>query len=416
MAESSQSHHESGAEESETPLVPVTRIGRYEIVRVIGQGGMGRVLLGRDSVLGRLVALKVLRDDLGLMPALRLELFDRMRHEARAAAALSHPNIVTLHDMGEEPAVGLYLVFEYVDGATLRDRLANGPLDAPTVARMARELGDALTVAHESGVIHRDLKPENVLLPRTGAKLADFGIARLPDSTLTGVGVVLGTPAYGAPEGLALAEFSPATDQFSFASTLYEAITGERAFTGEDAFAIAARVATEQPPPIPADATFDARLANIVLSRAMSKDPKNRYASCREFGAAFAEALERRPPVLVLPSVEQAPQSVTRSSIAPAHGPTLRGQNIAAGVGLLVIICLALIGHRAEEPEGDGASLKSASSAFAAKVDGHSAPHPHPPEHASSRPHAPTDVPSTTDGGVLDALQAAEAGATDLER
>src|ERR1700728_3679868 len=224
------------------------RIGRYEVLRLLGQGGMGRVLLAKDTVLGRHVAVKILRDDLGLPPEARAALFARMQQEARAAAAIEHPHLVTLHDMGEEPAVGLYLVFEYLTGPTLRDKIAEGPLDRVMVARMARDLGDALTTAHEAGVVHRDVKPENVILSPRGAKLTDFGIARLGDSTLTAVGSVLGTPAYSAPEALALGQFSPESDQFSLAATLFEAICTRRAFPGDDALTIAARIATEPAP------------------------------------------------------------------------------------------------------------------------------------------------------------------------
>src|SRR5271170_6178926 len=162
------------------------RIGRYDVEHLLGQGGMGRVLLARDTVLGREVALKILRDDLGLTPELKEQLVDRMRQEARAAAALSHPAMVTLHDMGEDEHVGLYLVFERIVGPTLRERLhEKGPLPPTEVARLARALGSALTHAHAAGVVHRDVKPENVMLSPTGPKLTDFGIARMPDSTLT---------------------------------------------------------------------------------------------------------------------------------------------------------------------------------------------------------------------------------------
>src|SRR5262245_10347270 len=113
-----------------------TNVGRYSVIRALGQGGMGRVLLAKDTVLGRMVALKVLRDDLVLAPELRTQLFDRMRQEARAAATLGHPNMVTLHDMGEEPGVGLYLVFEYIEGPTLRERLVDGPLPPDEVATL----------------------------------------------------------------------------------------------------------------------------------------------------------------------------------------------------------------------------------------------------------------------------------------
>ncbi|MGH7282794.1 MAG: serine/threonine-protein kinase, partial [Polyangiaceae bacterium] len=202
------------------------RIGRYDVIRLLGQGGMGRVLLAKDTVLGREVAVKVVRDDLGLPPEMREALFLRMKQEARAAAAVSHPNFVTLHDMGEEADVGVFLVFEYVKGNTLRERIAKGPLDADDVYKIARDVGAALDRAHEAGVIHRDVKPENVLISDTGPKLTDFGIARLPDSTLTRAGSVLGTAAYSAPEALALAEFSSASDQFSLAATLYESFGG----------------------------------------------------------------------------------------------------------------------------------------------------------------------------------------------
>ena len=350
-------------EATTTPAV-VKRIGRYEVVHVLGQGGMGRVLLARDTVLGRLVALKLVREDLGLPPEARLELFDRMRHEARAAAALSHPNMVTLHDMGEEPSVGLYLVFEYVDGPTLRDRLRDAPLEPREVSVLAVELGDALATAHAAGVIHRDVKPENVLLPPTGAKLADFGIARLPDSTLTRVGVVLGTPAYSAPESLSTGDFGPESDQFSLASTLYEAITGVRAFPGTDTLHVAARIANEEPAPIEPTSAFDARAVNAVFTRALSKDPKKRFTSCRELGQALAGAIERRPS---LPPMVDGPQSVTRSSISVIPRSTQRAQNIAAGASAIVILGLLLLGRRGAD-EGDGASLKQVSSSFATAI------------------------------------------------
>ena len=236
-----------------------------------------------------------------------------MRQEARAAAAIAHPHLVTLHDMGEEPDVGLYLVFEYLTGPTLRDKIAEGPLDAGIVAAMARRLGDALTTAHDAGVIHRDVKPENVILSHYGAKLTDFGIARLGDSTLTTAGSVLGTPAYSAPEALALAEFGPATDQFSLAATLYEALCALRAFPGDDALAIAGRIATEPTPSfrlLGADPRLVARV-DSVLGRALSKDPALRYPSCRAFGEALAGAIEAH-------SFDSSPVATETPSPAPS--------------------------------------------------------------------------------------------------
>jgi serine/threonine-protein kinase len=363
---------------------PVRRIGRYEVVEILGQGGMGRVLLARDTVLGRLVAIKVTRDDLALAPEARLVLFERMRNEARAAAALSHPNMVTIHDMGEEPSVGLYLVFEYVDGPTLRDRLHDGALPPQEVAKIARQLGDALATAHAAGVLHRDVKPENVLLAKTGAKLADFGIARLPDSTLTRAGVVLGTPAYSAPEALATGQHGPESDQFSLAATLYEAIGGVRAFPGDDALHVAARVANEEPPPLDPNPQFDARGANAVLTRALSKDPKKRFASSHELGDALGAALERRP--TLPPPPPDAPVSVTRSSISIEPRSTQRKQNIAAGAAAIVIVVLLLMGNR-RAAEGEGASLKAVSASFASAISARG-PRAHPPSDVHGAPRS----------------------------
>jgi len=275
-------------------------IGRYVVVRLLGQGAMGRVLLARDTVLGREVAIKLLRDDLGLPPETRDELFLRMRNEARAAASVSHPNLVTLHDMGESSDEGVYLVFEYVPGRTLRDVIEqDGPLSPPEVARLARELGSALDAAHAAGVLHRDVKPENIMLAPFGAKIADFGIARIPDSTLTRAGGLVGTPAYCAPEALSAGVFSPASDQFSLAATLYEALCGERAFAGDDALTVAARIASETPKPLAQKRGLDPRV-DAALERAMAKDPASRFPSCTALTDALVEALgEKAMPPLV---------------------------------------------------------------------------------------------------------------------
>lgn len=270
------------------------QIGRYEIVRLLGRGAMGRVLLALDPVLERSVAVKLLRDDLVVQPEQLAALIERMRQEARASARITHPNIVALFDMGEDPEFGLYLVFEYAEGVTLKDRLLRGPLGATAAATIARELGDALSTAHAKGVLHRDIKPENVILTSTGSKIADFGIARVPDSTLTRDGGLLGTPAYSAPECISHGTFSPASDQFSLAGTLYEAISQRRAFPGEDAVAVASRITTEEAPPIALACGLSPHV-DEVLARGLAKDPAARFESAREFGRALAEALELLP-------------------------------------------------------------------------------------------------------------------------
>jgi serine/threonine protein kinase len=270
------------------------QIGRYRIERLLGRGAMGRVLLAHDPVLDRSVAIKLLRDDLNIQPEQHQALLHRMRQEARASARVSHPNIVSLHDMGEDPELGLCLVFEYAAGLTLKERLLRGALGPEAAAKLASEVGDALTTAHSAGVLHRDIKPENIILTATGAKVADFGIARVPDSTLTRDGGLLGTPAYSAPECIASGKFSPLSDQFSLAATLYEAISGQRAFPGEDAIAVATRITTDEPPRIAEFAGVDRHVDDVLL-RGMAKNPGARYDSARAFGLALSEALFQSP-------------------------------------------------------------------------------------------------------------------------
>jgi serine/threonine protein kinase len=266
------------------------QIGRYQVSRELGKGAMGRVLLCHDPVLDRDVAVKHLRADLPVPAEQRAPLIERMRQEARASARVSHPNLVALHDMGEDARTGLFLVFEYVAGQTLKQRLNDGRLPPEQAARLSRELGSALQFAHEAGVVHRDIKPENVMLSPTGAKVADFGIARIPDSTLTQGGSILGTPAYSAPEAIRSGRFSAHSDQFSLAATLYEAISGQRAFPGDDAVAVATLITNDHPAPF-AGGLGLALEVDLVLTRALSKNPKDRYSNCEEFGRTLAEAL-----------------------------------------------------------------------------------------------------------------------------
>jgi eukaryotic-like serine/threonine-protein kinase len=444
--------------------VPRT-IGRYEVERLLGQGGMGRVWLARDTVLGRRVAIKVLRDDLALPPSVRDELVTRMRHEAQAAAAVSHPNIVTLYDMGEDDVVGLFLVFEYVAGPrtdgpeSLRDRLRDGPLALGDVAKVARELGSALTFAHAAGVIHRDIKPENILFSRTGAKIADFGIARIPDSTITRVNTVLGTPAYTSPEALSTATFGPASDQFAFAATLYEAVTGERAFGGDDPIVTAGKVSSEPPPPLEpgVGAPPVVRALNAALAKGVAKTVDARFASCVDLGEAVARAVERPndgPSIDAMLEASSAPhldddggaahievertplssrvalERARRASIPPAATPygetpvrasvmirrqTNRWQNIIAAIALIVIVALVVMGKKSSDSASTQDVIGSASAG--AQLSAPAAAPPPPAKRPPARPlaSATTAPPSASgsasgraDGGAAPAPSADE--------
>jgi serine/threonine protein kinase len=201
-------------------------IGRYRVTGKLGTGAMGEVLRARDEKLGRDVAIKRVKNVLGLVAH---TFKDRFEAEARALAALAHPGVVQVYDLGvdgDEP----YLVMELVEGPTLKAVIGErGALSHQEVCALGIQLGRALEAAHARGILHRDIKPGNVLRGAGGLwKLADFGVAHMPDSDVTISGQFLGTPAYAAPEALTLGQFSPASDVFGLAATLYEAATGTR--------------------------------------------------------------------------------------------------------------------------------------------------------------------------------------------
>ena len=211
--------------------------GRYVLEEKVAVGGMAAVWRAHDEVLARTVAVKILHEDLTRQPAVR----ERFRREAIAAAKLVHPNIVSLFDTGLDDDDRVYLVIEYIEGQTLADVLADEPLEVGEAARVALHVAQALHHAHERGIVHRDIKPANVLLSRSRAvKVTDFGIAKAADDpTLTATGRVMGTAAYVAPEQLRGEAVTGAADMYSLGLLLFEALTGQRAFRGDDPIAVA---------------------------------------------------------------------------------------------------------------------------------------------------------------------------------
>jgi serine/threonine-protein kinase len=376
----------AGPARRETPRA----IGRYEILEPRGTGAMGRVLLARDPVLDRLVAIKVLRDDLQIPEDVRDGLLVRMRHEARAAARVSHPHLVTIHDMGEDPALGLYLVFEWLEGPTLKQRLAEGRLSPRQAARVAKDLGGALSFAHERGVLHRDVKPENVMLTPSGTKLTDFGIARIPDSTLTHAGGLLGTPAYSAPETFREGRFSDASDQFSLAATIYEAISGARAFPGDDAVSVAAKITTDAPKPFAASLGLPAEL-DAVLARGMAKSPGDRYPSCRELGIAVVDCLLPHETPSPARGDAASALALARVSSAPEVLPPPERKPWRVALGGLAVVGLATWLVRTAQQPADAEPVPAASASAPVASGARPAP---PPRPRSPRPAASLPTPS----------------------
>ena len=287
------------------------QIGRYRIERRLGSGSMGHVYLARDLDLDRPVAVKTLRD-VDLDDETRALFLGRFQNEAKAAARLQHPNIVQIFDVGDDPDQGPYLVFEYVPGHTLKEQLRkSGPLRKEQLLTVAQQIADALTTAHMAGVIHRDLKPENLLITENGLlKLADFGIARVPNADLTKEGQFLGTPCYAAPETLLKGEYSTRTDLFSFGAVLYEAASGERAFPGTEAMVVAQNVMHRDPVP-PSEANRAAsipRLVDQVILQSLDKNPERRFESARALVSALRAAYEGK-------SSERGSRSRRRASV-----------------------------------------------------------------------------------------------------
>lgn len=272
-----------------------TRLGPYEIISSIGAGGMGEVFKARDTRLDRLVAVKVLPDLLAADPERR----ERFEREARAVSSLNHPNICTLYDVGQQDGVE-YLVMELLEGESLAQRLTRGPLPVEQALRYATEIADALSKAHRQGVVHRDLKPGNVMLTKQGAKLLDFGLARVgvtaPSTSsisflptqqqpLTQQGSLLGTFQYMAPEQLEGREADARTDIFAFGALLYEMVTGRRAFDGKSQASLVASIMSGTPPPVSGLQPMTPPSLDRVIQKCLAKDPDDRWQTAQDLTA-----------------------------------------------------------------------------------------------------------------------------------
>jgi eukaryotic-like serine/threonine-protein kinase len=254
---------------------------RYDVVRPLGSGGMGEVYLARDRVLGRDVALKVLRKQYA-----GDEVFaERFKREAMSAASLSHPNIIQVYDRGETEEGASYIAMEYVPGGTLKERISReGPLEAADAAGLGAQVAEALGTAHDRGMVHRDIKPQNVLLgARGGAKVADFGIARAGSSaTISRTGSVMGTAGYMSPEQALGKPATSKSDLYSLGVVLYEALTGELPYTADNPIAVSMKHVNEPlRPPIELNPRIP-RGMNAIVTKLLTKDPEDRYADADE--------------------------------------------------------------------------------------------------------------------------------------
>ena len=267
------------------------KLGRYLVLRELGNGAMGCVYEAKDPQLNRRVAVKTARRELVAGPGGSPDLLERFFREARVAGMLNHPNIVTVHDAGEQDGTA-FIAMEYVEGTDLGARMANGPRFSPTeAAELAATLSEALAYAHDRGVVHRDIKPANILLPFSGApKLADFGIAHVIDSTLTQDGALIGTPTCMSPEQFMGQRVDGRSDLFSLGVVLYEMLTGERPFTGAAFSTIMHRVLNTEPvAPHELNFSVNRALSHVVMT-VLSKAPQDRFPDGRTFALALRRA------------------------------------------------------------------------------------------------------------------------------
>ena len=297
------------------PLTPGTTLGPYEILSPIGAGGMGEVYKARDTRLDRTVAIKVLPEHVANDPDLK----QRFEREAKTISSLNHPHICTLHDIGSQDGID-FLVMEYLDGETVAQRLEKGALPLDQALKVAIEIADALDKAHRQGITHRDLKPGNIMLTKAGAKLLDFGLAKLKPAEaaggltalptqsagLTVQGTILGTIQYMAPEQLEGKEADARADIFAFGILLYEMLAGVHPFQRTSQSGTIAAILRDTPAPVSQYAKDAPETARVTLDRLLAKEPPQRYQSFGEVRTDLRQVLQEASGLTPLPPTAPA--------------------------------------------------------------------------------------------------------------
>jgi serine/threonine-protein kinase len=383
-------------------------IGRYQVLREIGRGAMGIVYEARDPALDRTVALKVIQPAAEADELLAYE--ERFLTEARIAAALQHPGIVVVHDVGRDPGSGaLFIALELLRGQTLADLARDGPVDWPVVMRIVAQVARALDHAHRNGVVHRDIKPANVIvLPSGEAKVTDFGIARLESGRqrLTSTGAFIGTPLYTAPEQARVEDVDGRADVFSLASVAYTLLTGRPPFLAPTIPGIVHRVVYDEPEPPSRLVPGLPRDVERVLTRALAKDPAERYSTAAAFAEDAEDLSAGQPPrhaggddlVVVdepapAPADSNMPPTAARTAtVLPAHAarPDFPlGRVLVAVLGIGLLASFLWLSRRAPA-HAPGAARPGAAPAPVPVPVRPSAPAPPAPAPASPAPAAPT--------------------------
>jgi serine/threonine protein kinase len=305
----------------------LTRLGKYEIVAKIGQGGMGEVFRAHDSILGRDVAIKTMLSEPG---AEQEDLRKRFQREAQSAARLNHPNIVTVHEFGEDQG-RLFIVMELLEGTDLKEIILGPRLTIEAQLGLMEQVCDGLAFAHSKDVIHRDLKPANIhVSPMRQVKIMDFGLARVSSSNVTRAGMILGTPNYMAPEQVKAEKVTARSDVFALGAVFYELLSGRKSFDAESLAGVLYQVMQSQPEPLEQVRPEAPRALCEVVRRAMEKDPAHRYADAAALREALREARGAMGPAtmagLSAPAPSSGPTTTSSTTVArpaPASDPTL---------------------------------------------------------------------------------------------
>jgi beta-lactam-binding protein with PASTA domain len=344
-------------------LVGATLSERYRLVARIAGGGMGEVYRGHDLLLDRSVAVKLLQPSLAEDP----DVVERFRAEARAAARLTHPNVVAVHDWGSEDDRTYYMVMEYVAGTDLRDVLVSrGRLEPAQAAEIVASVCDALSIAHSVGLVHRDVKPENILMARTGTvKVADFGIAAIAGSNITMPGAIPGTLRYLAPEQAEGMEATKASDIWAAGAVLAELLTGMPPLHGTGAELLRRRSREDVEPPSRSDPTVPKELDDVVL-KACARRPQDRYLDAAHMGEELrsiaVRSLEEAPPLASL--LDQVTGEVSLPDMEPTthsrrrmRGKRRRSQRILRAFIAVMIASLLAAGAATAAPFLFGPSM-----------------------------------------------------------
>ena len=388
----------------------LTRAGRYEIQGELGRGAMGVVYRGYDPTIGRSVAIKTV-----LLANAEPDMLKRYRREAQAAGILSHPNIVTIYDAGEDNGV-FYIAMELVEGVTLHEILAGAPLPLEEVIGMVEQVGGALDHAHSRDIIHRDIKPANIMVAQGRAKVTDFGVAKISSLGMTSTGQVLGTPSYMSPELIKGGTLDGRSDIFSLGVILYELLTGAKPFTGDNITTVIYKIVGEQPePPALLNPALDPGL-NFVVFRALAKKPEERYQDCAALvadlknyqartqeGRRIARATTRVPSPAAAElsdtvSMKKPPAGQARARRKAGLGGTFAGKRLplfASAGALLLVVAGLVVWNRSPVGPGETAAVEHISmpvSAASGAASDARASGPAPGPGAATATTAPSDA------------------------